>query len=272
MSEPSTFVFIDGSYFIFYRFYALVQWWKMAKKDEELTDPINNEEFKEKFRTTFIKKVAEIKKKLKLENEIMFVGKDCPRKEIWRMKLFPEYKGTRVNDGFEGAPFFKLVYTEKLFEQGGVSKILEHDNLEADDCIAISLRQVMKTYPADKHPDHKCIIIASDHDYLQLVDPRVSIFTLKYKNLLESKTAFNDAKKNLFCKIVTGDKSDNIKGVFKRCGLKTAVKYYEDQDLFMEKCKKEKAGDNFELNNRIINFDEIPTELSDSFLAQNWYN
>ena len=34
--------------------------------------------------------------------------------------------------------------------------------------------------------------------------------------------------KDLFVKIVIGDKSDNINGIFKRCGTKTACKYYED--------------------------------------------
>ena len=268
ITMSKTFVFIDGSYFIFYRYYALVQWWKLSHKDEVFTDPINNPEFVEKFKTTFVSKVKEISKKLKLENVIMFVGKDCPSDEIWRMKLHPEYKGTRVNDGFEGGLFFKMAYKEKLFEKGGAHMILSHPKLEADDCIAISAKQTLLTYPEETS---KVVIIASDHDYLQLVGPRLSIFSLKYKNLLESKRAYDDGKKNLFCKIVTGDKSDNIPGIFKRCGVKTAEKYFDDQNLFMDKCKEAKGGDQFEINNTLVNFNEIPEDLRSEFMMQNWF-
>ena len=38
--------------------------------------------------------------------------------------------------------------------------------------------------------------------------------------MIESKNAF-DTEKNLFCKIVIGDKSDNIPGIFNKCGIKT---------------------------------------------------
>ena len=263
-----TFVFIDGSYFIFYRYYALVQWWKVSHKDEELSDPINNPEFVEKFKTTFVSKLKEIPKKLKLENVMMFVGRDCPRDHIWRMELHPEYKGTRVNDGFEGGPFFKLAYKEKLFEEGGAHMILSHPKLEADDCIAISAKQTLLTYPEETS---KVVIIASDHDYLQLVGTRLSIYSLKYKNLLESKKAYPEADKNLFCKIVLGDKSDNIPGIFKKCGPKTAEKYYDDKNLFMDKCKAAGAGDQFEMNNRLVNFNEIPHDLISEFMTQNWF-
>ena len=159
-----TFVFIDGSYFIFYRYYALVQWWKVSHKDEELSDPINNPEFVEKFKTTFVSKLKEISKKLKLENVMMFVGRDCPRDHIWRMELHPDYKGTRVNDGFEGGPFFKLAYKEKLFEEGGAHMILSHPKLEADDCIAISAKQTLLTYPEETN---KVVIIKNQKKFLK---------------------------------------------------------------------------------------------------------
>ena len=49
-------ILIDLSYFIFYRYYALVQWWKLAKPDNELGNPIENLEFVEKFKKHFTKK------------------------------------------------------------------------------------------------------------------------------------------------------------------------------------------------------------------------
>ena len=42
MSNP-TFIFVDGSYYNFYRYFALMQWWKNAYPEEPLDDPNQNE-------------------------------------------------------------------------------------------------------------------------------------------------------------------------------------------------------------------------------------
>ena len=41
-----------------------------------------------------------------------------------------------------------------------------------------------------------------------------------------------------FCKIVTGDPSDNISSVFPKCGPKTALKYFADRELFEKKLQE----------------------------------
>ena len=123
-----SFLLIDGSYFIFYRYYALINWFKLARKEQILNKenpPIENMEFLEKFKKTFNDKMIEIKKKLKIENPIIIVGRDCPRATIWRMKYLSSYKGNREYSDFLGGPFFKLVYEEELFIKGGANKILK---------------------------------------------------------------------------------------------------------------------------------------------------
>ena len=94
------FILIDGSYFIFYRFFALLNWFKLAKKEQIIdkeNPPFENTEFLEKFEKTFISKMKEIQKKLKIENPIVIVGRDCPRKTIWRMKYFTLGLGIESN-------------------------------------------------------------------------------------------------------------------------------------------------------------------------------
>ena len=91
----TNYILIDASYFIFYRVFALHVWWRNARPDEELINPYDNEEFVEKFRSTFISKVKEINKKLKIKDVKIIVGKDCPQRQIWRMALHPSYKGGR---------------------------------------------------------------------------------------------------------------------------------------------------------------------------------
>lgn len=254
----SNFVFFDGSYYCFYRYFAIEQWFRLAKKDEKMDDPFQNALFVEKFRKTFVEKIGETVKKLKIEDPIIIVGKDCPRKEIWRMKLFPEYKGNRGQDaGFMGGPFFKMAYEDDLFEKGGVKLRLSYDTLEADDCIAIAAKYIL-----DKWEDANIWIIASDMDYLQIASDRVKIYNLKYKDITESKNCFKDSAKDLFCKIVAGDKSDCIPSVFKKCGIKTAEKYWNDKVSFQAKLDGDlEATKQYELNKKIIDFINIPQEL-----------
>ena len=106
-------------------------------------------------------------------------------------------------------------------------------------------------------------------DYLQLANDNIQLYDLKYKKLTERKSSFNNAEKDLFVKILTGDKSDNIKGVFKKCGPKTACKYFDNRELFEEKLNSvEGAMERYLLNKKIIDFNEIPEELVKNFLEE----
>ena len=262
-----TFIFIDGSYFCFYRYHSLLTWWKNAFPEDldVLQNPYQNDKFVDKFKKTFIDHIQKIPKNLKLDktiNPIIIVGKDCKREHIWRNLLFPNYKANRLqNDGFMGGPFFKMVYEDNLFIEGGAQTILQHPKLEADDCIAISVKYLLNTYPTCN-----IYIITSDKDYLQLAQQRVQIFNLAFKKLTEQKSSTGDPNCDLFCKILTGDPSDNISSVFPKCGPKTAMKYYQNQDLFKQKLQESEAYQTtYELNTKIIDFNYIPENLVNEF-------
>ena len=64
----TNFILLDTSYFIFYRYYALIGWWKFAQPDIQIGNPIENEIFVEKFKKTFIDKLKEIPKRLKIKD------------------------------------------------------------------------------------------------------------------------------------------------------------------------------------------------------------
>jgi 5'-3' exonuclease len=267
-SSNPTFIFIDGSYFCFYRYHSLLTWWKNAYPDEKetLLDPFQNEKFVDKFKKTFVSNIEKITKTLKLDNPIIIVGKDCKRENIWRNDLFPDYKATRANgteDGFMGGPFFKMAYEENLFIEGGARAILRHPRLEADDCIAISVKHLQHI-----HPTCNIYIITSDKDYLQLANDRVNLYNLAFKNLTQQKSCTGNAECDLFCKIVTGDTSDNIPSVFPKCGPKTALKYFNDRELFNKKLEESEASrTQYELNRKIIDFNYIPEELVNEFMT-----
>jgi len=266
-SMKPTFIFVDGSYYCFYRFYALMNWWRNAYKDEPLVDPILNTKFVDKFKKTFVENLQQISKKLKLDktvNPILVVGKDCKRENIWRMDLFPQYKANRVYDkGFMGGPFFKMAYEEELFQQGGAKAILTHPKLEADDCIAISVR-----YLLTKYPECQIYIITSDKDYLQLNAPNVNLYNLAYKNIADNASSTGNPKNDLEIKIIMGDTSDNIPSVFPKCGPKTAIKCIEDPEFFKKKMSNnEEYYKQYELNKKLVNFDNIPIELCTEFMS-----
>ena len=270
MSSSPTFIFIDGSYFCFYRYHSLLTWWRNANPEEidVLQDPIQNPKFVEKFKKTFIKNVENIPKGLQLDKQvkpILIVGKDCKRENIWRNELFPKYKATRANgkdDGFMGGPFFKMAYEEQLFIQGGARSVLKHPRLEADDCIAITVKHLLQTYPLCD-----IYIITSDKDYLQLSGERVHLYNLAFKDLTQQKSCTGNPECDLFCKIVTGDISDNIPSVFPKCGPKTALKYYNNKELFEKKLlESETFQQRFHLNKTLVDFNCIPEELVQEFL------
>jgi 5'-3' exonuclease len=263
-----TFIFVDGSYYNFYRYYALTNWWKNAYPDEPLDDPFQNEMFVEKFKKTHVENLLQMPKKLKIDkkiNPILIVGRDCKRENIWRNELFPQYKANRANgqeNGFMGGPFFKMAYAEGLFEKGGAKAILKHPKLEADDCIALSVKLLVNRYP-------QChiYIITSDRDYLQLNSHNVDLYNLTYKNIADNKSSTGNARDDLEIKIIMGDTSDNIPSVFPKCGPKTAQKCIEDPEFF-----KKKMNDNpeyykqYELNKKLVDFDNIPENLIEEFM------
>ena len=67
-----------------------------------------------------------------------------------------------------------------------------------------------------------------------------------------------------------GDKSDNIMPVFKKCGPKTCEKYYTNSEAFNDALLKEVgAREKYELNKKLVSFEEIPHDLIERFKKDN---
>ena len=259
------YILIDTSYLIFYRYFALLQWWKVAHPEDDLGNPVENNEFCEKFVKQIVESVENIKRSLKLHSnrrqsppvKVLF-ARDCPRKNIWRNDYFTEYKATREkDDDFMGGAFFKMVYHDKLLDRTGADMILYENYMEADDIIAVTANYIKDNH----HGDYRIYIIANDMDYLQLWDNNCDIVNLQGKYLIEKKNSYRDGDKNLFMKIILGDKSDNIPPVFNKCSVKEAESYYQDSDSFTKRVDSEDCYERLLLNKVIIDFDEIPDEL-----------
>ena len=268
--EETTYILLDTSYFIFYRYYALINWWKLARPEVPLGNPIQNEEFVSKFTKTCIDKIKEMPKKLKLKlklkknnknNNIKIIASlDCPRQDIWRNTIYDNYKETRIYDSdFLGSPFFKLGIN--IIKDMNISTF-HHKYLEADDINALICKHLL-----NKYDNIKIYIIASDMDYLQLVSEKVTIMTLQYKDISTSKHCSGNAEFDLFNKIIMGDKSDNISSVFKKCNHSALVTYYNDKTLFEEQLKLQGCEETYKRNKKLIDFNEIPEDLVVDFMT-----
>ena len=255
-----TYLLIDLSYAIFYRFFATKMWYSLKypeeKEDFHSYNWIENPVFVEMFEKKFFDSFYYFIQKHKISHENIIMVRDCPRSNIWRNQHINKYKSNRPQ--FEGGEFFKLVYNKilpSLLNDNKIKCVLKYDELEADDVIALT-----KKYLQDKYKDCKIVIITSDHDLLQLIDENTTLYSLKKKCLNDKSTGnrFTD----LHLKILCGDKSDNIEGCIPKCGEKTAMKFIKDRKKLGEKLMSDSEIMNKYIENRlIIDFDNIPHYL-----------
>lgn len=287
VEEKSTLnhIFIDGSYFVFFRFFALKLWIKMASL-EDLVDYSNiceDKEYMTKFEKTFLEKIKEIPKRLNLDkkDEVkIYWGKDCRQEDIWRTELFPRYKSGRDDTDHEAVgQLFSHVYNDfrdditepldnSLLAKAGISHVLYKNHLEADDVIALTIKK-LKAFNKENKSDlikHNYYVITSDADYLQLADTDVRLFDLKYEELTKKKSCTGNAKQDLFIKCACGDKSDAIPSIFPKCGKITAMKLFELDEVEREVyIRKKGAWQRYQLNCTLIDFNNIPKQLKDEF-------
>ena len=260
------YIIIDGSYFVICRYFALLSWAKRAEKFPPNFIPHENAEFIQKFVDLSIKKIQELPKKLGIKKDqpvTKLMVKDCPRKDIWRMDIYHQYKSTReTNQKFSSETFFPLVYNKEFVEKANLKYVLQHPHLEGDDCAAIATKFI-----CESNKDAKVWLITNDMDYLQLANDRVSVVNLQFKDLTKTAKSHDNNKMDLFCKIAAGDKSDNIPPIFNGCGGKTAIKYFENPDDFKKKLASDKnIKNNYDRNKKLVDFNEIPVTLKAEFM------
>ena len=270
--STSPIMLFDTSYLSFYRYFATMNWYKLAHQEEIISDSykwFENQIFMDKFSKMYSNTVTKMQKKFKIPNQNCIFAKDCSRKDIWRLSLFPEYKAQReatyAQDTWQGGPVLKYAHQElvpKICAEKNYHMIIELA-AEADDVIACIKKDIR-----DKYPKQEIIIITNDCDFLQLVDNYTKIVNLKMKVLNEKSCGC--PKKDLEIKILMGDASDNIPRCFKRCGIKTATKYANNIASLEAAFQKEIGSrEKYELNRQLIDMEQIPEQIRSKVL-QSW--
>ena len=169
-----------------------------------------------------------------------------------RRKMYPEYKAKRkTNIRLNRAYDFETIEEERANMIRQIQRTIEYldflpitmlsiDNVEADDIIAYTAKQVLT--------DSKVTIMSSDKDFLQLVDDRISVWSPTKKKLYRPENVFEEygipSHNLLMYRIFDGDKSDNINGV-RGYGLKTVLKklpfLQEDKQFSVDDAIKESS-------------------------------
>lgn len=249
----SNILIIDLSYIIFYRYNALLSWYKRAYPDKD----IDNKIISEKYNKLFIKCIEQLIKKYKSEYQQVFFCQDCDRSSNWRYKIYPDYKNNRTYDEYI-FDYFKTTINNLIpYFIGFGCYHLSINKVEADDIVYFITKKLLD------HTDKNIIIITNDYDYIQMIQDRVKIYNLKDLDL--STKIEQSPEIDLKMKIILGDKSDNIPAIFKRCGKATALKYAINQNLLEEKMEQDQElRERYNLNKLLIDLCQIPNEIEKS--------
>ena len=164
---------------------------------------------------------------------IVFDGKGGSKP---RQKIYSQYKAgrkvrSRLNRNVDWATNPQDEQESMKLQMGRLIEYLEHlpltllalDRLEADDIISYVTNVTLK--------ESKTTIMSTDKDFLQLVSPRVQLYSptkkITYDEELVKKEFGIYPQNMLTCRVIDGDKSDGIPGV-RGIGIKTLIKEFPE--------------------------------------------
>jgi 5'-3' exonuclease len=262
-------VLIDTSYTSFYRFFATLRWMSMAEPDEyklykndNKYDWSLNTIFIEKYKKMYMESIIKLIKKKQFDKSTIIFCMDAPRDTLWRNSLSDKYKSDRADMSLKNN--FKSVfdYTYSTLiphiikSHTNIHK-MKVDKMEADDIIAtITI-----------HSD-KVIIVSGDNDFLQLGREGVQFINYKSKKFIEHDKL--EAAKILENKIIIGDKSDNISGIFdKKISAAKRKELLADKKLFdAYLAENPMVKKQYEMNRKMIDFNCIPVRYVNKIMAE----
>ena len=254
-------ILVDLSSFIFYRYYAIQRWLKVSQNEGKLSE----DEIWSKFEKMVETNLKGIKRKFKCEYENIFLARDCPREDIWRMAIYPQYKQTR--DENRPASFdprcFQMSYSDilpRVIKECGF-KLVSCDGAEADDVIAIA-----HDYIRSKNPKTIINILSMDTDFIQLRSNFTEVYDFTYK-VLSQKMTPDKLENYLHWKIIRGDTADNIPAIAKGVGDVTALKLAKDPEALETKLKNPEVKAAYERNKQLISFEYIPEQIKAAITA-----
>jgi 5'-3' exonuclease len=271
-NNKKPYLLVDSSYVSFHRFFSTLIWYSNVYPHNEINDDYDwslNEVFMKHFDDTYMKNLVKFKNMYNVPNENMLIIRDCPRETIWRMNIYPEYKGTRKNvctyknKKYNIGNIFRHIYGNLYprLEKIHSFKILKVENAEADDIIAILSNKIREM---DKN--RLVVIISNDNDYLQLVNEKTLIWSLQNK-LLNTKVEMT-AEEILLKKILKGDECDNIPSIVGNMSDHKLNELVKDSKKLQEWLIQNNKDSIFHNNQKLIDFKYIPDLIKSNITQQ----
>ena len=204
----------------------------------------------------------------------------CDSKHYWRRDYFPNYKANRKKDRASSGYDWDFIFTTLNGVRDEIKehfpyKVLEVYGAEADDIIAILIKQVQD--------DPDTIIISSDKDFIQLHGVHVKQYSPVSKKFVNSTPPLEYLREH----IIKGDRSDGVPNVLspddtftesKRqkpirktmlITLTEAMDRWEPKDLFqLAKCNRDTWVRNWQRNETLIDLGKIPHDIRDKILRE----
>lgn len=274
---------VDLSYMTFTRFFAVRRWYEIKMKtdrpDWKIPDNYNWTEdkiFMEKFDKLFFHKLFKLcqNKNIPIHNIIFTI--DCKHSNNWRVLSKETYKETRkdshIKNKFHNFDIFPYVRHNLIKELQEESRniVIKHDNLEADDLVAIIIEHLKY-----KNYNKNIIIMSYDKDYVQLCDEQIICSDLNGKSLSHKIfETFKNGKEYLIYKILFGDISDNIKPCYiskeflKICGIKTQKQYIKGTLNVINKLINNTTG--YPLLEKYLEYSRDINVLNENDLYNKW--
>lgn len=223
-------------------------------------------------RHMFYTKLLALKREFHAKPADMYICMD--HKVNWRKRHFEYYKASRAKKREESEIDFQFLFDlmdsmESEMKTSLPFNVLREEGLEADDWIAIL-----------SETDQPVIVVSTDKDFYQLLTkPNVKIYN---HVKLETVTLSKPPHVEKWVKILNGDTGDGIPNVFsdsdtficeekrqKAFGERKAEMLLNEvapmlifpEPILKEHFKKLGLLENFNRNNLLINFDEIPDEI-----------
>lgn len=204
----SKYILLDSSSYSIYKTTAIMKYWKKSHPTDSEPD-INNNGYLDKLYEQYKKSLSILCDKIGINIEEIICVRDCPIEDIWRIKIYKDYKKNRVTkckDENKVGPIIKWLNEKNkdLFRN-----IIRIDHCEADDVIFLMV-YLLKAI----NRDNEIYVITGDSDYLQI--------NIDYKDveLINPKKMVNFSIKNpklyLENKILKGDPCDNIPSAIKK--------------------------------------------------------
>ena len=195
----------------------------------------------------------------------------CDSRTYWRKQVFPHYKAHRKS-AREKSPLdwnviFKALNAIKQdLKDHFPYKVIEVDGAEADDVIGTLTPRISA--------HEKVLILSSDKDFVQLQRyPNVKQYNPMLGIFVTSKNPIMDLKE----KIIRGDSGDGIPNalssddVFVTGARQSPVSKKKLEEWLVrdpKDCFNEEVYRNYQRNDTLINFDNIPENIRQNIVAE----